>query len=106
MTGRIPEDAVTRHHILRASLSLPLLLAAAACANVPLADPQQDSEAKRFEQPARDNGALYIFRSGYMGLARPIDISIAGGANAKLASNTYLRLEGPPGPIALSCRIG
>ena len=106
MSSRIPEDVVTRHHILRASLSLPLLLAAAACANVPLADSQQDAEAKRFEQPGRDNGALYVYRAGFMGLARPIDVSIAGGVSAKLAPNTYLRLEGPPGPVDLSCRIG
>ena len=97
---------MTRHHILRASLSLPLLLSAAACANVPLADSQQDAEAKRFEQPARDNGALYVYRAGLMGVARPIDVSIAGGVSAALASNTYLRLEGPPGPVDLSCRVG
>src|SRR5476651_76013 len=106
MTGRIPEAAVTRHQILRGSLSLPLLLAAAACANVPLADSQQDAEAKRFEQPARDNGALYVYRAGLMGLVRPIDINIAGGVSAELASNTYLRLEGPPGPVDLSCKVG
>ena len=97
---------MTRHQILRASLSLPLLLAAAACANVPLADSQQDAEAKRFEQPARDNGALYVYRAGLMGLARPIDVSIAGGVSAALASNTYLRLEGPPGPVDLACGVG
>jgi hypothetical protein len=105
MTGRIPEDAMIRQ-MLRGSLSLPLLLAASACANVPLADSQQDAEAKRFEQPGRDNGALYVYRAGFMGLARPIDVSIAGGASAELASNTYVRLEGPPGPVDLSCRIG
>ena len=97
---------MTRHHILRTSLSMPLLLAASACANVPLADSRQDAEGKRFELPARDNGALYVYRSGLMGLARPIDVSIAGGAGAELAANTYLRLEGPPGPVDLSCRIG
>jgi hypothetical protein len=87
-------------------LSLPLLLAVSACANVPFADRQQDAEAKRFDQPARDSGALYVYRSGYMGLARPIDVSIAGGVTAELASNTYMRLEGPPGPVDLACRIG
>ena len=94
------------YQLLRAGLSSSLLLAAAACANVPLADPQQDAEAKRFEQPARDNGALYVYRAGLMGLARPIDIDIAGGASAELVSNTYLRLEGPPGPVDLSCKVG
>jgi hypothetical protein len=92
--------------MLRGGLSLALLLAAAACANVPLADPQQDAEAKRFEPPAQDNGAIYVYRPGLMGLARPIDVAIAGGVSAELASNTYLRLEGPPGPVDLSCKIG
>jgi len=92
--------------ILRASLSSSLLLAVTACANVPLAAPQEDVDAKRFEQPARDNGALYVYRSGLMGFARPIDISIAGGVSAELASNTYLRLEGPPGPVDLACKVG
>jgi hypothetical protein len=97
---------VNRRPILHASLTSSLLLAVAACANVPLAAPQQDSEAKRFEQPARDNGALYVYRSGLMGFARPIDVSIAGGASAELASNTYLRLEGLPGPLDLACKVG
>ena len=97
---------MTHHPILRAGLSLPLLLAAAACANVPLADSQQDAEAKRFGQPGRDNGALYVYRAGFMGLARPIDVSIAGGVSAELASNTYVRLEGPPGPVDLACKVG
>lgn len=96
-----------RHQMLPGTLSLPLLLAVAACANVPLADSRQDAQAKRFDPPARDSGALYIYRpASLMGVARPIDISIAGGVTAALASNTYLRLEGPPGPVDLACRIG
>ncbi len=97
---------MNHNQILRIGRTLPLLMLAAACANVPLADSQQDAEAKRFVQPGQDSGALYVYRSGLMGVARPIDVSIAGGVNAELASNTYLRLEGPPGPVDLSCRIG
>jgi len=41
-----------------------------------------------------------------MGFARPINVSIAGGASAGLGSKTYLRLEGPPGPVDIACRIG
>jgi hypothetical protein len=83
-----------------------LLLLATACASVPLADPQQDAQAKRFAEPAQDNGALYVYRSGLMGFARPVGVSIAGGVNAELAPDTYLRLEGPPGPVELSCKVG
>jgi hypothetical protein len=102
----MPEDTVDRHQILRGSLSLPLLLAAAACTSVPLADPQQDAQGKRFDRPGQNSGALYVYRSGLMGFARPIDINIAGGSSAELASNTYVRLEGPPGPVDLACRVG
>ncbi len=97
---------MNRQQSLRVSLSLPLLLAATACANVPLATSQQDAEAKSFAPPAQNNGALYVYRSGLMGFARPIDVSVAGGVNAELASNTYLRLEGPPGPVDLACKVG
>jgi hypothetical protein len=41
-----------------------------------------------------------------MGVARPIDVAIVGGATAQLATDTYLRLEGPPGPIGIDCRVG
>lgn len=91
---------------MRKGLTLATLLAAGACAQVPMADQQADQEGRRFDPPAPDKGALYIYRSGLMGLARPIDVAIAGGASAQLASDTYVRLEGPPGPIEIDCRIG
>ncbi|HTR87164.1 MAG TPA: hypothetical protein VMI56_21965 [Reyranella sp.] len=85
---------------LAASLLLPL----GACATVPLASPQADQIGKEFTPPAQGSGALYVYRSGYMALAKKVDVSIAGGAQAALAPNTYFRLEGPPGPIDISCR--
>lgn len=97
---------MTCRAMIRASVPLALVLAATACANVPVADPQQDAEAKRFDSPPPGSGALYIYRSELMGFARPIDISIAGGASAALGSKTYLRLEGPPGPVDIACRVG
>jgi hypothetical protein len=89
--------------------TLPLLtalLTLGACAQVPLADPRVDQEGKLFDPPSQGNGALYIYRSGLMGIARPIDVAIAGGASAQLASSTYLRLEGPPGPVTVECKVG
>jgi hypothetical protein len=97
---------VTCREMIRASVPLALLLAATACANVPMADAQMDAEGKRFDSPAPGGGALYIYRSELMGFARPIDVSIAGGASAGLGSRTYLRLEGPPGPVDITCRVG
>lgn len=83
-----------------------ILLALGACASVPLADPEADQEGKKFDPPASDSGALYVYRSGWMNLARTVDVTIAGGARAELGPNTYFRLEGPGGPIDISCHIG
>lgn len=100
---RLPEYARSARG---AGLSVFLLVALGACATVPMGSPQEDQEAKRFDQPAPDKGALYVYRSGWMGSARAIDVAIVGGATAELATNTYLRLEGPPGTIEIDCRIG
>ena len=35
-----------------------------------------------------------------------VDVALVGGATAQLGSNTFIRLEGPPGPIEIDCRIG
>lgn len=91
---------------LSLSLSIPLLLAVGACANPPMASPQEDLAAKQFPPPASGKGALYIYRQGLMAFALPVDVSVVGGAQAQLNRNNYLRVEGPPGPIEVACRMG
>jgi hypothetical protein len=88
------------------SLSLPLLFMLGACASGPIAPPQADQDAKRFDQPALDKGALYIYRPGWLGLAKAVDVALVGGATAQLGSNTYIRLDGPPGRVEIDCRVG
>ena len=39
-------------------------------------------------------------------LARSVDVAIVGGATAELAPNSYIRLEGPPGPVEVDCKVG
>jgi hypothetical protein len=96
--------------VIRKGLTLPMLLAPAlglsACAPVPMADPQADQEAKQFVQPEGDRGAVYIYRSGLFGLARPLDVGITNGINAKLPYNSFLRVDGPPGPVEVGCAAG
>ena len=87
-------------------LSLSLLLALGACASGPMAPPQADQDAKRFDQPPPDKGTLYIYRPGWLGLAQAIDVAIVGGATAQLGSHTYIRLDGPPGPVEIDCKVG
>ncbi len=79
---------------------LPLVIVG-ACASGPVAPQPADQDAKRFDRPAPDKGALYIYRPGWMALTTTIDVAIVGGANAQLGSNTYVRLEGPPGPVEI-----
>lgn len=88
------------------SLTIPLLLALSACANPPMTSPQEDLAAKQFPPPASGKGALYIYRQGLMAFALPVDVSVVGGAQAQLNRNNYLRIEGPPGPIEVACRMG
>ena len=81
-------------------------LTLAACGGSTLAPQQADQEAKQFPQPAPGRGALYVYRSGWFGAAQAIDVSLVGGASAKLSPNRYMRIEGPPGPVEVGCRVG
>lgn len=90
----------------RPPLPLSLLLLLGACAGSPSATPQADQEAKRFDRPAPGKGALYVYRSGLLGMARPIDVSLVGGSSAELGYNTFIRVEGPPGPVEIACKVG
>ena len=91
---------------LRPALSLSLLLALGACAAAPGAPAPLDAEAKRFEPPPPSSGALYVYRSGWFGIIRPLDVGVSGGSQAALPHNSYLRLEGPPGPLEVNCKVG
>ena len=89
------------------SLSLPLLLMTlGACAAAPYGNPQQDAEAKRFDVPPSGGGALYIYRKGWFGFVRPVDVGIASGVRTQLPNDAYLKLDGPPGQIEVNCRVG
>lgn len=92
--------------MIRTAVTIAALLAIAGCAQVPMADPQADQMAKAFPTPEPGRGALYVYRGGLMGFARPIDVQVVGGATASLMTNNYLRLEGPPGPIEVDCKVG
>ena len=85
---------------------IAVALFAGGCASSPTADPRADQTAKGFPPPEPGKGALYVYRSGLMGFARPIDVQVVGGATAQLPHNGYIRLEGPPGPIEVDCKVG
>jgi hypothetical protein len=85
---------------------LPFALLATACADVQMASPQEDQLGKRFEPPPSDKGALYLYRSGLLGALKPVGVAVStngGGLNVALAPDTWVRLEGEPGPIEVRC---
>jgi hypothetical protein len=90
----------------RVALVFPLLLLLGACGASPSAPQQADLEAKQFPQPAPDKGALYVYRTSWLGAARALDVGVVGGASAQLAPNTFIRIEGPPGPVEVGCKVG
>ena len=92
--------------VRRLGLPISVLLVVGACAGSPSAPPQADQQAKSFRSPPPDRGALYVYRSGLMGMLRPLDVSLAGGASAQLGYNTFIRVEGPPGQIDIACKVG
>ncbi|MGH8429410.1 MAG: hypothetical protein ACREUF_03310, partial [Solimonas sp.] len=60
----------------------------------------------RFDRPTPGKGVLYLYRPGWLGLAKAIDIAIASGPTAELGARTYIRLEKPPGPVEVDCKVG
>ncbi|MFO1081803.1 MAG: hypothetical protein U1E23_14375 [Reyranellaceae bacterium] len=94
---------------VRFVVAVPLLSALAllsGCGGSPSAPAQADQEAKQFPPPAPDKGALYVYRASWLGAARPLDVALVGGATVQLPPNTFIRLEGPPGPVEIDCKVG
>ncbi len=91
--------------VIRKALLAAVLLTA-GCAQVPMADPQANQTGQAFSPPEPGKGALYVYRSGVMGFARPIDVGIVGGPTAQLATNSYLRFDGPAAMVQINCKVG
>ena len=85
---------------------LPLFALLSACGGSPSAPSQADQTAKQFPPPAPDKGALYVYRASWLGAARPVEVALVGGATVHLLPNTFVRLEGPPGPVEVDCKVG
>ena len=83
-----------------------LPLALIACAEVQMAPPGEDQFGKRFEPPPAGKGAVYIFREGMLGAMTTVDVTVqtpSGPLDVALAADTWVRLEGDPGPLEVRC---
>ena len=90
-------------HALAISLLAAFSGTLGACANVPLATPEEDTLGKRFAPPPSGKGALYLYREGMLGAAAPVNVTIGGGLNVALAPDTWVRLDGDAGPLEVRC---
>lgn len=74
----------------------PLALLLASCASVPMAPPQLDLEAKKFEVDS-GNAGLYIYRNELLGGAIPLTVSVNDKVLGQTGPNTYFYLNLKPG---------
>ena len=81
----------------RAFVVLPLAVLASACASVPLAAPEADARAKRFEAPPPGHANLYVYRNEGFGGAVRMSVNLDGAALGDTAAKTYLYTTIPAG---------
>lgn len=74
----------------------------AGCASVPMASPEQDAAAKRFEAPSADKSGVYIYRDSSLGTALKKMVSLDGNPLFQSAIKTYFYKEIAPGKHTLS----
>lgn len=77
-----------------------LLALIAGCASMPMAPPEQDSQAKRFEVPP-DRARIYLYRNEVLGAAIPLSVSFDGQLAGQTGSRTFFVWEVSPGPHQL-----
>lgn len=73
-----------------------ITLAITGCASVPMGDPKQDAELKKFTI-APDQAGIYIYRNESMGASVKMDVAIDGAPLGQTAANTYLFKQVTPG---------
>lgn len=88
---------------MRALMSILSLLLVAACANVPLATPESDTEGRAFRDPAPGKGALYVYRESINGSGVVVVTSLDGRTLATFGPDTWVRVDLDPGDHKIMC---
>jgi hypothetical protein len=73
-----------------------LLVGLCACATVPMASPELDAAAKRFEAPA-DRARIYVVRASSIGTAILFQVSLDDRILGSLPIHTFLVADVAPG---------
>lgn len=77
-------------------ISTVFVLFLSGCAQVPLAPPAEDTEAKQF-QPVRNKSVIYLYRNEYMGAAVSMEVTLDGKFKGKTGAQTYFKWVVNPG---------
>ena len=86
-------------------ISIPFILGAmvfSGCASVPLASPEQDTQAKQFRVPP-GKSRIYVYRNESMGGAIKIAVTLDGKVMGQTAPKTYFAVDVAPGKHELTC---
>ena len=83
-------------------LGLLLILAATACATVPMAPDASDAAGKRFDPPPVGMAQIYIYRDS-TGSSTALNVSLGTRMLGALAGNTWFRIEVAPGSYDVRC---
>jgi hypothetical protein len=73
-------------------LAAGALAVATGCASVPMASPELDLAAKRFDKPSADRAHLYLYRNETFGAAIKMPVMLNGQWIGDTASKTFLLL--------------
>ncbi len=88
---------------MRAAFLGMVVLALAACAEVPMATPSQDAAGKTFSPPPAGMATLYLYRTDTIGGLRTLNLTIGQRMLGGLASRTWFRIDLAPGEYDLRC---
>jgi len=102
ITGQFVRNMQILYKINKLGTSWPIILAfivctsLVACASVPMADPRQDTELKKFTIDP-DEAGLYIYRDEFMAAAYRMSVQVDGVPLGQTAVRTYLYTQIAPG---------
>src|SRR5687767_4924700 len=81
---------------LASAVLIVLSMTVCSCATVPMAAPDADATAKRFE-PASDTAKIYVVRVSSVGTAILFQVTVDDRVIGSLPVHTYLVANVPPG---------
>ena len=87
-------------------LALSALASVSACASVPMAPADLDTQGKRFQAPPSEKAAFYIYRESVFGGAYSVNVTMGQRALGALGADTWFLVDVEPGQYDMRCSAG